>query len=91
MQVIKYIPERGEAQNTMLDELFQIFRQNGVSKQYIALFRRQIHSGRTAHATIANPLIKRIYAQIRKRTQLRKKLLQLYYFDYLLFNFTIPS
>jgi hypothetical protein len=90
MQVIKYVPERGEAQNAMLDELFQIFRQNGVPEKYIALFRQQITSSRTAHSTIENPLIKRIYAQIRETTLLREKLLQLYYFDYLLFNFTVP-
>jgi len=81
--------KRGEEQLKMFEEIFTIFREKAVPEEYIKFFHNKLIATRTEHSTIANPEREKIYEKIRNNPELRRKILQIYYFDYILFDFNI--
>uniref|UniRef100_A0A0N5B8V0 Sulfotransfer_1 domain-containing protein n=1 Tax=Strongyloides papillosus TaxID=174720 RepID=A0A0N5B8V0_STREA len=72
-------------------QFFEILKERGVSGKKIKYIRRYTEKRRTRHATCDLWIRKQIEKKIRKNTYLMKILYRIFYYDFVVFNFTLPS
>uniref|UniRef100_A0A0K0EV18 Sulfotransferase family-containing protein n=1 Tax=Strongyloides venezuelensis TaxID=75913 RepID=A0A0K0EV18_STRVS len=72
-------------------QFFEILKEKGVSEKKIKYIRRYTEKRRTKHATCNLWIRKHIEKKIRKNTYLMKMLYRIFYYDFVVFNFTLPS
>ncbi|KAI6219999.1 hypothetical protein M3Y99_01628400 [Aphelenchoides fujianensis] len=72
-------------------DVFQLFKEQGVAEEDIDFVREQIESGRTTHTTTGREERERVARQVRGSRYLMKKLIEMYYYDFVLLGYEIPE
>uniref|UniRef100_A0A0N5A461 Sulfotransfer_1 domain-containing protein n=1 Tax=Parastrongyloides trichosuri TaxID=131310 RepID=A0A0N5A461_PARTI len=85
--VIQYV----EDESSLIQEIIKIFEKIGVDMDIINKIMYDLHNKKTPHATRGNPIRAQILNEIYSNKVLLKKVVSLFYYDYLLFGFKIPA
>ncbi|CAI4230295.1 unnamed protein product [Auanema sp. JU1783] len=89
-KIIKY-GSAGDANKEMVNNLIGLFQESGVETNLLKAIDKSITDSRTPHAT--NKLDERTIfeQQLKSDPKLLEMLIQMYYYDYLLFGYELPS
>jgi hypothetical protein len=89
--IVQYATETPERYEKMLQELGNILRTSGVNRNTVEKITEEIREARTAHATFNSPQRAHYEMILKKNPMILKKLVQMFYYDYILFGFPIPN
>jgi hypothetical protein len=72
-------------------DVFEIFRKQGVAEEDIEFLSDQIENGRTNHTTTGRKEREEMSRRVRGDPYLMRKLVQMYFYDFLLLGYPIPD
>ncbi|CAJ0956312.1 unnamed protein product, partial [Mesorhabditis belari] len=88
-RIFKFSPSRTKE---MLYEILDEFEGHGVPRNETDWIKDQVLSGKkTFHATYENPKRKELVDKINNSKDLKEWLIQLYFYDYILFQYPLPT
>ncbi|KAI6193565.1 hypothetical protein M3Y96_01031600 [Aphelenchoides besseyi] len=82
---------RFENSKDFFDEVFTLFAEHGVSEEHLSFVRNQINNGKTVHTTTGREERDRVVREVRESRYLMTKLVQMYYYDFVLMGYNIPE
>ncbi|KAI6224175.1 hypothetical protein M3Y95_00855200 [Aphelenchoides besseyi] len=82
---------RFENSKDFFDEVFTLFAEHGVSEENLNFVRNQISNGKTVHTTTGREERDRVVREVRESRYLMTKLVQMYYYDFVLMGYDIPE
>ncbi|PAV83521.1 hypothetical protein WR25_19883 [Diploscapter pachys] len=76
---------------TLMEDLFQVFREQKVPDQNIEFIRDQLTRDRTIHSTIHSEARMFMENRLRSSPFLMEYIVRMFYQDFILFNYTLPT
>ena len=75
-----------------LTQLLSILETNYVPEESRHMIQKELlSSAKTAHATVGQEERLRVQRELEESSDLKKKLIQMFYFDYIIFGFELPE
>ncbi|CAJ0595957.1 unnamed protein product [Cylicocyclus nassatus] len=86
-----FIRYSSNATNSMLDDLFKVFRIRKVGNSTLEFLRHELNSGRTPHSTIQSYARHFLEERLRSSDFLMEYVVRMFYHDFRIFHYKLPD